>query len=26
MASDLVSSSSSKLMKLKGRENYPAWV
>jgi hypothetical protein len=26
MASDLVSSSSRKLMKLKGRENYPAWA
>jgi hypothetical protein len=26
MASDLVSSSSGKLMKLKGRENYPAWA
>jgi transposase InsO family protein len=26
MASDLVSSSSNKLMKLKGRENYPAWA
>lgn len=26
MASDLASTSSGKLMKLKGRENYPAWA